>query len=141
MQNSLDRLLEGIADALVDVVLPAVDDPFARVQLAACVELLGNVATRVEWRRDLLSEVVRRAEAALTAASAAAPELDADRDGLAPDTSDLVTARDEALARVSTALRWCAEHGADRATGPLVEFAVWHLDRERALLRTGMFRQ
>jgi hypothetical protein len=141
MQNSLSRLFAGITDALRDAVLPAVDDDYARAQLAACIELLANVATRVEWRADQLEEVRRHADTAIAAATAAAAGL-ADAIAAASPDDDRVAARDDALARVSAALRWCDEHGAgDDAVTPLVQFAVWHLHRELTLLRTGMFRR
>jgi hypothetical protein len=141
MQNSLARLFAGITDTLSDAVLPAVDDDYARAQLAACIELLANLATRVEWRADQLEEVRRHADAAIAAATAAAPGV-ADAAASASPDDDPVAARDDALARVSASLRWCDEHGAgDDAVAPLVRFAVWHLERELALLRTGMFRR
>jgi hypothetical protein len=141
MQNSLPRLFAGITEALREVVLPAVDDDFASAQLAACIEVLANVATRVEWRADQLLEVHRRADAAIADAAVAAPGL-ADAVGPGPSSDDAVVARDDALARVSAALRWCDEHDAgDDAVAPLVAFAVWHLESELALLRTGMFRR
>jgi hypothetical protein len=140
MQNSLPRLFAGITDTLRDVVLPEIDDDYARAQLAACIELLANVATRVEWRADRLEEVRRRAEVAIAAAAAAIPELAA---ATGPPTGDdPVATRDDALARVSAALRWCDEHGADdESVAPLVAFAVWQLESELELLRTGMFRR
>ena len=49
MQNSLDRILEGIAHALHVDVLPAVEDAYARAQVTSAIELLGNLSTRVTW--------------------------------------------------------------------------------------------
>jgi hypothetical protein len=139
MQNSLPRLFAGITDALRDVILPAVGDDYARAQLTACIEVLANVATRVEWRADQLWAVRQRADTAIADAAAAAPGL-ADAVGPPAPTDDAVVARDDALARVSAALRWCDAHDADDAVAPLVAFAVWQLESELALLRTGMFR-
>jgi hypothetical protein len=140
IQNSLDRLLAGMAAALRDTVTPAVEDPFARSQLAACVELLHNLATRVEWRRDQLDEVAAAALAATRAAAALAPGLEHDLGPEPSDDADPVRRRDEALARVSLALRWTDDHGGrDDAREPLESFARWHLGVELARLRTGMF--
>ncbi len=44
MQNSLDRLFEGISISLRDSVLPALSDDFAQAQLSAAIEILGNLA-------------------------------------------------------------------------------------------------
>lgn len=137
MQNSLQRLFAGMAEVLRDGVLPAVDDEFARSQVSACIELLGNLATRVEWRRDDLEEVARRAETSIAATIEAAPDIVGE---LPPaGGEDPVAVRDSALRRVSGALRWCALNGQDDAAAPLVEFASWHLEHELARLRTGMF--
>lgn len=148
MQNSLERLFGGMAEALRDVVLPEVDDEYARAQAAACIELLGNLSTRVEWRSDQLREVTEKADAAVAGAVAAAPGLlDAVRSPAGAEAvparageSPAVAARDGALARVSAAIRWCDDHpGEHGARTPLIEFARWHLDHELTLLRTGMF--
>ena len=42
--------------------------------------------------------------------------------------------------RVSRALRWCHAHDPG-AVAPLVAFAAWHVDHERSLVRTGMYRR
>ncbi len=140
MQNSLPRLFAGINDALVGDVLPAVDDEFARVQLAACIELLDNIAARVEWRADLLNEVTRRRRGG---------DRRRDRPGPRPGSRARRTADGRRRAdrgprrgprRVSRALRWCHAHDPG-AVAPLVAFAAWHLDHERSLLRTGMYRR
>ena len=60
MQNSLERLFDGIATSLRENVAPAVEDPFAKAQVAATIELLANLAVRVEWRADLLREEIER---------------------------------------------------------------------------------
>ena len=49
MQNSLDRLFEGIALALRRDIAPHLTDPYAKAQVSAAVELLGNLASRVIW--------------------------------------------------------------------------------------------
>lgn len=64
MQNSLDRLFEGMASALRQDVLPHLADPYARAQVTAAIELLGNLSTRVDWREpeaaEALAELGRR---------------------------------------------------------------------------------
>ncbi|MGH9245409.1 MAG: hypothetical protein ACRD29_14060, partial [Acidimicrobiales bacterium] len=60
IQNSLDRIFDGIIDTLRGTVAPAVDDPYVRAQVLAVSELLGNLATRTEWRgHDLVVTVDR----------------------------------------------------------------------------------
>jgi sugar phosphate isomerase/epimerase len=144
MQNSLPRLFDGIGDVLRDVVLPEVDDAYVRSQLSACIELLANIATRIDWDGDQLAATVDAARDALTAAAAAAPDVIGSPEG-DPIGSTPVSRRDTALADVAEALQRCAAHagepGVDDARRALDGFARWHLDHELALLRTGMYRR
>jgi hypothetical protein len=136
MQSSLPRLIDGIIAALRDTVLPALDDAYVRTQVTAAIELLDNLATRVEWRRADLAEIDQRAEAALAAAIAVAGEMAAE---LPPrQLDDAAGGHDAALQRVSTGLRWCDRHGRDDAAAPLIDFAAWHVEHESARLRTGI---
>lgn len=141
IQNSLDRLFAGIVDTLRDVVLPATGDEFARVQLSACIEILANLSTRVEWDRTQLATTTAEADAALAAAADVAAELVPFTSSATPP-EDLLAARNDSLARVSAALRASDDLPAerrDRASAPLREFAARHVERELELLRTGMF--
>lgn len=118
IQNSLPRLLEGMADALRDVVAPALEDPFARSQAQASAELLRNLAPRVEWRCDDLAAVVADVREVLAAADGAGPEgvaeLAAARsllDRAPPDRADnaaLVDARRDHLAALAGVQAWLA---------------------------------
>ena len=143
IQNSLDRLFVGIVETLRDVVMPSVDDSFARVQLSACIEILSNLATRVEWDRTQLVETTAGATAALATAAEVADELR--RFTMSPQPStDPLAARNDALERVSEAIRACDDlrpEVRDAASVPLREFAAWHVERELELLRTGMFSE
>ena len=53
MQNSPDRLFAAIARSLRTDVLPGLDDPYARSQVTAAIEILGNLASRLVWRSDI----------------------------------------------------------------------------------------
>lgn len=124
MQNSLERLFEGMTTALREEVLPAVDDAYARSQLLACVELLANLAERVEWRCDALREEIEAVRAVLGAGREPLPE----------DNAGLVAARCDAL----DALARAQEEGLD--TPQLRAFLGERLERELGLLHTGMYR-
>jgi hypothetical protein len=78
MQNSLDRLFEGIATSLRETVLPAVEDPYARSQVTAAIELLGNIAARVQWRTDQIDHLVGRIREVLGDRGADLPVLTGD---------------------------------------------------------------
>lgn len=141
IQNSLDRLFSGIAHTLRIDVLPQVEDEFAASQVAACIELLGNLSTRVDWKVELLVTTTTQARAAVAAAELAAPEL-TDLIGPRPADSpdDPLSTRNAWLAYVSRAIRAC-DSGAldDAARQPLTQFSIEHLESELALLRTGRF--
>lgn len=123
MQNSLERLFEGMAAQLRDVVVPGLTDPYARSQALAMVELLGNLATRVEWRCADLRESVTEVREAL---GGAVPDL------ARLDNAELLEARAAALAALAQALR--------EPSPELEAVASRLLDAELARLRTGMYR-
>ena len=58
MQNSVERLLLGVAAALREEILPQLDDDFARGQALAGAEILENLAPRVQWRTDDAEAVI-----------------------------------------------------------------------------------
>jgi hypothetical protein len=124
VQNGLDRLLDGIAVALREDVLPEVDDSFARSQLLAAGELLANLAGRVEWRCDALAADVEGIHELLGRPSEPLPSGNA----------ELLAARDGALADLAEVQR----RGLD--TPELRAFLTARLDRELAQVRTGMYR-
>ena len=128
MQNSLDRLFDGIAVSLRENVAPAVDDPFAKAQVAATIELLANLAVRVEWRADLLREEIERIRTVLETA----PER--------PAVLDEPIPVDSAALLVSRAAHLDALAGVDPDEDALRELLTWQLERELSLLRTGMYK-
>jgi hypothetical protein len=76
IQNSLDRLLAGMARELRSAVAPAVTDPYAHSQALACAELLDNLAVRIEWRADELRDAIESVRAVLVDAIAIARDGD-----------------------------------------------------------------
>jgi len=139
MQNSLGRLFEGMTETLRDVVMPATADDYVRAQLSACIEILANLSTRVEWSGSQLEATTLRARDALESAAASAPALRSLLDH-PPTAGGPLAARNNALARISDALRACDDLGLDEtARGPLLQFCQWHVETELELLRTGMY--
>src|SRR5215471_5483087 len=53
MNNSLNRLIDGIIIALEREIIPRVDDAYARGQAFAVMDLLRNMRPRLEWSRDI----------------------------------------------------------------------------------------
>lgn len=116
IQGSLDRIFEGMAAQLREVVAPDLPEGYARAQALAMAELLGNLATRVEWRCDQLAEAVALAGSEVPSGNQA-----------------LLAARSQAL--VELGLRAAAGDAAARvAARRLIEL-------ESGRLRTGMYRK
>lgn len=134
MQNSLERIFEGTAGSLREHVLPAVDDPYARAQVAATIELLGNLATRVEWRSEPVRLEIERIRAVLAVAPSRAAVLDED---VPVGGEELAEARQRHLAALAA-----LQESADAAVvdTELRAFLAWQLERELSLLRTGMYK-
>ena len=128
VQNSLERLFDGIATSLRENVAPAVEDPFAKAQVAATIELLANLAVRVEWRADLLREEIERIRLVLETA----PDRPAVLEEPVPhDSAGLLTSRGAHLGALTAA---------DPDEEALRELLTWQLERELGLLRTGMYK-
>ena len=49
MNNSLERLLDGIAAALRRDVIPRLDDEYATGQALAVIDLINNLKPRLDW--------------------------------------------------------------------------------------------
>jgi hypothetical protein len=143
MQNSLVRLLEGLAEQLADVVAPVVDDPFAKAQVMAGVELLNNLRTRVQWRTADFAEVVDRIRAVLGDATDAPPHIRDVLDDPLPEPHDanaiLATERRHrrALGELQTWLD--GQPGHEDLNALVRELVLWDLERELSLLRSGMY--
>lgn len=139
MQNSLDRLFEGLTVSLRDSVLPTLTDDFARAQLAAAIEIIGNLATRVAWREDHFEQVARIAEQTVQQVLIDHPEIESSLPtAVEGATIDL---RDSALARLSSTVRiLSALPGAYESVEACRTAASELLAFEIDLLRTGMYR-
>ena len=133
MQNSLERLFDGLVVSLRESVLPEVGDPYARAQVAAAIEVLANLAGRVEWRCSALAEEIEQLRAVLAEADPGSALL---ADEVPAGNDALVAARRSHLA----ALARVQESPPAAVAEPLREFIAWQLEREAALLRTGMYK-
>ena len=82
MIASLERVLEGIVATLRTDVIPKVTEEHARSQAVGVIDLINNIAARVEWARDPLLLGVRARRQALAAAHALLPDAPATRSAL-----------------------------------------------------------
>jgi hypothetical protein len=153
IQNSLDRLFEGMVETLSEVINPALEDQFARSQVSAMIEILRNLSTRVEWRADHLIGLVARIHEILQAA------LDlgiVTKEGLEPmkslvnqplpdplDQEGLVESQRAhlwALSDIQKCLAELSDEKGKEVRSLIQKFIIWHLDRELVCLRTGMYK-
>ena len=59
MNIALERVFEGIVKVMRADVIPNVSDPFARGQAVGVIDLINNVAARIEWARAPLLGAVK----------------------------------------------------------------------------------
>ncbi len=112
MSNSLDRLISGIIATLRTRVIPNVTDDYARGQAISVIDLLNNIAPRLEWARAPLAEAVAERRSAIGAVRALVPEAPSGAKGLS----------DQALAAASSA-ELAAER--DRLDGEIADLIAW----------------
>jgi aminoglycoside phosphotransferase (APT) family kinase protein len=143
IQNSLPRILEGLAEQLAETVAPAVDDPFAKAQVMAAVELLNNLQTRVEWRTADFAGVVERVRQVLEEATDAPLHVRGVLGDPLPEPHDvkamLVAERNHrrALGQLQAWLE--SQPGHEDLHATVQELVLWDLERELSLLRSGMY--
>ncbi|UVC08857.1 hypothetical protein IHQ71_27700 [Rhizobium sp. TH2] len=119
MNNSLDRLVEGIIATLRIDVIPNVTDDYARGQAIGVIDLLNNIAPRLEWQRAPLMKAVEarrkviRQVTSLKGTTAEFPH--ADKTGDDPSSNDLITERDRLDGEISDLVSWAFSKQTDAA--------------------------
>lgn len=117
IQNSLERIFEGLCATLRENILPEVSDPWVRIQVEAATGLLTHLASRVEWRcADLMEEVIVTRAVFLSALEvepdatelAAAARLLADPLPASTDNEALLGVRNAHLAALAGVQAWAA---------------------------------
>jgi hypothetical protein len=98
MQNSLERLLAGVAAALREDIAPALEDEFARGQALAGAEILENLVPRVQWRVDDAEAVIALVRPLLADPPADVADRDAHLQALADAQRSGTRALDVSLA-------------------------------------------
>lgn len=93
MNIALARLIEGIIATMRSDVIPNVSDPYARGQAIGVIDLLNNIAPRIEWTRAPLAALVQAKADLLREIAILVPTAERDL----PDSVEAVTA-DELLA-------------------------------------------
>lgn len=163
MRTTVDRLVDGVVQTLLDAVLPDLATAYARGQLYAAVDVLRNLRDRVAPRADLADEESGSAAAALDRALAALDQTLAKLDRTLADIGDasaaaaaIRAARDAVppappLARVAalraalvtalTAVEGLSPEVARAARAPILEHLGGQTMRDVAVLKPSLLAE
>lgn len=116
MNNSLERLLDGMCATLRSQIIPKLDDEFARGQAFGLIYMMNSIKLRAEWSVGFLSDQLRlQADALSKLHSALAGRGPALPDGALPQAltvaADLQALRDANDRAICDLIVWLA--GAD----------------------------
>jgi hypothetical protein len=144
MQNSLQRIFDGLEHTLRTVLAPSLEDPYLQSQVSSVAEIIANLSTRVEWKSAHLLDVTERVRPVLErAAERARTGLPRTRDLLARPAptaglanAALLEARDEHLWALREVQRSLESAEDEELEAAIREFLGWQLAHESALLRT-----
>ncbi|MCR5855810.1 hypothetical protein [Mesorhizobium sp. J428] len=90
MNIPLQRMIDGIIATMRSDVIPHVADSYARGQAVGVIDLLNNIAPRVEWAQAPLARQIEEKRALLAGIAEVVP-------GALPDTADAQAATAEEL--------------------------------------------
>jgi hypothetical protein len=131
MNNSLNRLIEGMIATLRTQVIPNVSDAYARGQAIGIIDLLNNIAPRVEWARGAIVEALTARQQAIGGARALLPEAPAGARG--PSDSALAAADSDTLAAERDRL--------DGEIADLLQYAHRIAPKDSAVAATTLLRE
>lgn len=130
MNIPLARLIDGIIATMRSDVIPNVADSYARGQAVGVIDLLNNIASRVEWSHAPLARVVAEKRALLADIAALVPGL---REVAAAeaDTSEALAAEKAALdAAIGDAIAVLWPRQVEPACADAIECIRTHLQEE-----------
>lgn len=106
MNIALERLVEGIVATLRTDVIPNVSDAYARGQAVGVIDLLNNIAPRIEWAQRPIRDAVAQKRALLAEIAKLVPAAAGDMPGVsdAATATELLLERDALDARIGDAI-------------------------------------
>jgi hypothetical protein len=143
MTNSLERIFDGIIDALQTRVMPKIQDESARGQAYGVLDMLRNLKPRVEWAAGPLQDdvtqqlvLVTRIAALIDRAVPAAPAAPSDVTlPSRPTAADVEPMRDRLDRYLCAVLRWTDENRARLPAGRAEEIETLIRDQQRVRLK------
>lgn len=116
MNNSFDRLIDGMCTTLRAEVLTRLDDEFARGQVFGVINLLNTFKARADWSPGFLLQQLQAQTDALAQVGASLAAVTAAPVVTVPAVPPLVTAnellaqRDANNSQIGALLGWLADH-------------------------------
>ena len=138
MNNSLERLIAGIIATLRTDVIPNVTDAYARGQAIGVIDLLNNIAPRLEWARAPLAEAVRQRRKAVSAARVLLPQAPTGAAGLseqaiaAASSVELAAERDRLDGEITDLIAWTQGESASGDVAAAIALLRQHVHEELA---------
>jgi hypothetical protein len=139
MNNSLERLIEGMIATLRNHVIANISDAYARGQAIGVIDLLNNIGPRIEWARAPIVQAIEAKRKAIAEARALTPG--APKSAASPSIDALVEASSEALAaerdrldgEVADLLQWCSGPAASGDAAGAIAMLRRHIHDELTL--------
>jgi hypothetical protein len=151
MNNSLERLVEGIIATLRSHVIPNVSNAYARGQAIGVIDLLNNIAPRVEWARAPIAEAVAARRKAIHEARALLPKAPMGGEGpcdqalASANSKDLAAERDRLDGEIADLLVFAHRSAASNDVAAAIALLRRHmhdeLTREMKLTRKPLFAE
>jgi hypothetical protein len=143
MTNSLERIFDGIIEALQSSVIPAIQDESARSQALSVLDMLRNLKPRVEWALGPLQDDVAQQLALLERLAALTDRLVPPPPGAPSDSAlprrptaaDVEPMRDRLDQYLCDVLRWADENRGRLPPGRAEEIEAAIRDQQRVRLR------
>ncbi|CDX58783.1 hypothetical protein MPL1032_240256 [Mesorhizobium plurifarium] len=139
MNIPLSRLIEGIIATMRSDVIPHVGDAYARGQAVGVIDLLNNIAPRVEWAQAPLASAVSQKADLLRNVAGVIPETAVDAVGNDATTAEVLLARkaelDAALGDV-LAQAWPRRHEEESGRAIAAIKAHLHAEADAELKKT-----
>lgn len=116
MNNSLDRLIDGMIATLRDQVIPQVKEDFSRGQAYGVIDLLNNLRLRIDWAVPPLSARIAMQRALIAEVALVSSGMSPSPPGIVAGLNlnhasgrALLAEADRLDAHVSALLEWLAE--------------------------------
>lgn len=117
MNNSLDRLIDGMIATLRDQVIPQVKEDFSRGQAYGVIDLLNNLKLRIDWAVLPLRARIAMQQALIAEVELVSADMSPRPPSMAPcadlslaSGSILLAEADRLDAHISMLLDWLADH-------------------------------